>query len=97
MVEARFYFRASICGTIETLVLCSLFSPAEKKLHQETYGALNVFEYRGEDDLVVIQATAIRSVVALPPFGERVPGRPPRFFLAEKPSLGVVDTGIILE
>ena len=31
------------------------------------------------------------------PFGERVEGCPARFFLVEKFSLGLVDTGIILE
>ena len=31
------------------------------------------------------------------PFGERVEGRPARFFLVEEFSLGLVDTGIILE
>ena len=56
---------------------------------------LNVFDYGG--NLVVIRATDILSVVTMVPFGKRVQGRLPRFFLVEKFSLGVVDTGVLLE
>ena len=59
--------------------------------------ALNVFTYNGEDGLVVIRATTILSVVAMVPFGRQTQELPSRFFLIEKFSLGVVDTGIILE
>ena len=96
-MEVRFYFRATIAGSLETLVVCSLFSPADGRLNQETYSALNVFDYHGEESLVAICATTILSVMTMVPFGERVQGRPARFFLVEKFSLGVVDTGIILE
>ena len=94
IVEAMFYFCENIAGIRETLALCSIYSPADDRLSQETHGALNVFEYKGEDDLIIIRATSILSVVTMVPFGR---GYPPRFFLVEKFSLGVVDTGIILE
>jgi hypothetical protein len=97
IVEARFYFRANIAGTRETLVLCSLYSPGDKRLHGETHGALNVFEYKGEDALIVIQATTILAVVAMVPFGERIQGCPTRFFLVEKFALGVIDIGVIVD
>jgi hypothetical protein len=96
-VEARYYFRANIAGIRETLVLCSLFSPADERLLRESKGALIVCEYRGEDDLIVIRVTAVLSVVTMAPFRTPVPGRPPRFFLVEKFSLGVVDSGVVLE
>jgi hypothetical protein len=96
-MEVRFYFRATVGRAQESLAICSLYSPADERLHRETYGALNVFEYKGEDDLVVIRATSILSVVTMVPFGERTQGRPVRFFLVEKFSLGVVDTGVVLE
>lgn len=92
-----FYFRVAIAGTTETLILGSLYSPADEQLNQETHGALNVFKYNGEDGLVVIQATTVLSVVAMVPFGKQTQEHPPRFFLIEKFSLGVVDTGNILE
>ena len=97
IVEARFYFHADVSGTRETLVLCSLYSPADEQLNRTTHGALNVFEYKGEDALIIIQATAVLSVVTMVPFGERDQGHPARFFLVEKFSLGVVNTGIILD
>jgi hypothetical protein len=96
-VEARFFFQATVAGVRETLVLGSIYSLADEQLIQEYYGALNVFEYRGEDRLVVVRANAILSVVAMVPYPERVQRRYPRFFLAEKFALGVIDTGIILE
>ena len=96
-MEARYYFRANIAGIRETLVLCSLYSPADERLNRETYGALNIFEYEGESNLVIIRATTILSVVTMVPFGKQVQGRPAFFFLVEKFALGVVDTGIILE
>ena len=88
-----FYFRVAITGMTETLVLCSLYSPADEQLNQETHGALNVFEYNGEDGLIVIRATTVLSVVAMVPFGRQNQEHAPRFFLIEKFSLGVVDTG----
>ena len=96
-MEARFYFRATIAGIQETLALCSLYSPADGRLNQESYGAHNAFDYRGEESLVVIRATAILSVVAMVPFGEPVQGRHTRFSLVERFALGVVDTGFISE
>jgi len=96
-MEARFYLRATIAGSQETLALCSLYSPADEQLNRENYGALNVFSYEGVGKLVVIRVTSILSVVAMVPFGERVEGDLPRFFLAENPAVGVVDTGVIVE
>jgi len=98
-VEVRFYFRAIIGGSQEALALCSIFSPADEEIIRETYGALNVFEYYGEESLVVIRATSILSVVAMAPFHEhdQIPRPRPRFYLAEYFALGVVDTGVILE
>ena len=87
----------NIGGTRETLALCSLYSAADKRLSQETHSALNVFEYKDEDALMVIRASTILSVVAMVPFGKKIQGRPARFFSVEKFALSVVDTGITLE
>ena len=97
MLEAKLYFHAALVGSEETLVLSSLYSPADGGLHRHSHGALNVFEFRGDEALVVIRATDIRSVVTLAPFPEHNQRPHPRFFLVEKFSLGVVDTGVILE
>ena len=97
MLEAKFYFCTAIAGSEETLVLGSLYSPADGGLHRHSHGALNVFEYCGVEGLVVIRTTDIRSVVTLTPFPENIARPRPHFFLVEKFSLGVVDTGVILE
>ena len=97
MLEAKFYFRTAIAGSEETLILGSLYSPTDGGLHRHSHGALNVFKYREDEALVVIQAMDIHLVVTLAPFPEHNQRPHPRFFLVEKFSLGVVDTGVILE
>ena len=97
IIEVQFYFHAIVAGNQETLTLCSLYSLADEEIIRQTYGAFHVFEYYGEDNLVVVQATNILSVVAMAPFSEPTPRPRPRFYLAEYFALGVVDTGIILE
>jgi len=88
-VEAKFYFRATIAGVKETLVLGSLYSSVDETYNRDTHGALNVVEYYGEDALVVFRATDVLAVIAMIPFSEGVPGRAPWFFLIEKFALGV--------
>jgi len=60
-----------------------------------------VFDYHGEENLVVVRATSILSVVAMVPFAPpmvpSIQGDPARFFLVEKFALGVVDTGAVFE
>jgi len=90
-VEAQFYFRAIVNGIEEVLVLCSLYSLVDDLQRRYSNGALIVCSYQGEDQLVVIRAKSILSVVALVPFTQG--GRIGEFFLAEKFALGVVDTG----
>ena len=88
----QFYFQVDIQGKKETLALCSLYSPVEESLRQNSHNALNVCNYEGQGNLVVIRANSILSVVAMVPFGEQHGGIK-RFFLVEKFAMGVVDTG----
>jgi hypothetical protein len=90
-VEAWFYFQATVDAVEETLALCSLYSLADEDHREDTSGALNVCDYKGEGNLVVIRAKSILSVVGMMPFQEdRQRGR---FYLTEKFALGVIDTG----
>jgi hypothetical protein len=91
----QFYFRAAVRGVKETLALCSLYSPVDEARRKYSNGALNVCRYEGSQKLVVIRAKSIISAIALVPFkpDERVGG----FFLAEKPGLDVIHTGIIVD
>ena len=94
-VEVRFYFRAIVEGIEETLALGSLYSLADEYHRRCTHGALIVCKYEGEQDLVVIRAKSILSIVGMMPF-ENEDGGSCRFYLVEKPGLDVVDTGDII-
>lgn len=93
-MEVKFFFRVIVAGVPETVALGSMYSVANEHIRQDTHGALNVFDHRGEEGLVVIPVTSILSVIAMVPFGERAEGSFARFFLCEKFALGVIDTGI---
>ena len=49
--------------------------------------------YEGEQNLVVIQAKSILSVIGMMPFKEQ----DGKFYLVEKFGLGVVDTGDVID
>jgi hypothetical protein len=89
-VEAQFYFRTAINGIAETLALCSMYSLADERLSEYAHGALNIFNYEGERDLVVVRVDSILSVVAMVPFGGPTESR---FSLVEKFTFGVIHTG----
>jgi len=91
-VEIRFFFRATINGIKESLALCSLYSFSDEQRREYSHGALHVHDYRGEDELCVIRVKTILSIVGMMP----VPGTPD-FYLLEKFSLGVIDTGITVD
>ena len=88
-MEARFYFRAKIAGIIETLVLCSLYSYVDVDQNRHSCGALDVVEYYGTDNLIVIRATDVLSVVAMIPFRTYRPDHAPEYFIIEKFALGI--------
>ena len=91
-MEVRFYFQAIVKGIEESLALCSLYSLRDEDKEDYTHGALNVHSYEGENDLIVIRVKTILSIVGMMPF--KVTGD---FYLTEKFSLGVIDTGDIID
>ncbi|KAH8802337.1 hypothetical protein DL96DRAFT_1773948 [Flagelloscypha sp. PMI_526] len=69
MVKAlQYFFRYTIDGQAETLAMVSVFSPPDKDLLHQSSGSLWAAHYRGADDLRVIEAKSIQSVVAMIPF-----------------------------
>lgn len=92
-MEASFYFQAKVEGAEETLALCSIYSPVDHDLREYTHGALNVCNYKGEDNLIVIRVMSIISVIAMVLVRNQVEGLRHQYFLVEKFTLGVVDTG----
>lgn len=89
--EVQFYFQATVEGNRETLALCSLYSPADERRKEYSNGALIVCNYGGQNELVVIRAKNILSVVAMVPLDEEDEGSN-KFFLVENAALGVVHT-----
>ena len=85
----------------KTLALVSLFPRPDEDIHKYTCGVLTVCEYRGEgvedlqsenaQSLAVVEVASIKAVVGMIPFGTRVEGQNPKFFLAEKLGLDVYD------
>ena len=92
-METCFYFQAKVEGTKETLTLCSIYSLVDHDLREYTHGTLNICNYKGEDNLIVIRVTSIILVVAMVPVRNQVEGLCRQYFLVEKFALGVVDTG----
>lgn len=94
-VKVKFYFRATVAGTVENLALCSLYSLVDNQLRAYGNGALHVFDYKGEESLVVIRVDSILSAVAMVPF--KPDEWDNRFFLVEKCALGVIDSLVVLD
>jgi len=93
--EVKFFFRATVAGTQESLALGSLYSFVDEDLRAYSHSALNVFGYRGEECLVVIKVNSIISAVAMVPFEQDEGGC--RFYLIEKCALGVIDSEDMLD
>lgn len=89
--EVQFYFQAAVEGIREALALCSLYSPADERRKEYSNGALIVCNYGGQNELVVIRAKTILSVVAMVPLDEENEGSN-EFYLVENSALGVVHT-----
>jgi len=87
-MEVRFYFQAIVRGIEEPLALCSPYSLPDEHDREYSNGALNVHSCEGVGDLLVISAKTILSIVGMMPFQETG-----EFYLLEKFSLGVIDTG----
>jgi hypothetical protein len=65
--EIQYFFQAICNDETVTLALVSLYSPPDTNLLTESYGTLWSCKYQGHDDLVVVDAKAILSVVAMVP------------------------------
>lgn len=85
----QFFFQAAVEGIEETLVVCSLYSPADEHRLDYSNGALIACRYRGRSNLDVIRVKSILSVVAMVPLDEQNE-EDKYFYLVENSALGVV-------
>lgn len=101
--DVQYFFRADINGETRTLALISCFGEPDQHLVEESYGALGVFTYRGEDAFKVIDVKQIQAVVAMVPFHELgdvdetlkdgVLKKGSQYFLVEKLGLAMAHMG----
>ncbi|KAF9642967.1 hypothetical protein BDM02DRAFT_3104994 [Thelephora ganbajun] len=81
------------------VALISLYSAPDPALLETSSGTLLVCQYHGDNSLVLVEAQAIKSVVAMVPFMEKSEGSRPRchsgcFFVVEKPGLSLAELGM---
>ena len=91
-----FFYRASLGGDQwQPVALISLYSAPDPALLEISLGVLLVCQYHGDDSLILVEAQAIKSVVAMVPFMEKPEGgrHDGRFFVIEKPGLSLAELG----
>ena len=67
-----FFYRASLRGDQwQPVTLISLYSAPDPALLEISSGVLLMCQYHGDDSLILVEAQAIKSVVAMVPFMEK--------------------------
>ena len=98
--EVYFFYRISVAGDQwRPVALISLYSTPDPTLLETSSDTLLICRYCGDESLVLVEAQAIKSVVAMVPFMERPEGDRPRchggrFFVVEKPGLSLAELGM---
>ena len=98
--EVCFFYRIKIGeNQWQPVALISLYSAPDPTLLEESSGTLLVCRYHGDQSLALVEAQAVKSVVAMVPFMEKPGGGAPRchggrFFVVEKPGLSLAELGM---
>jgi hypothetical protein len=98
--EVHFFYRIHIEGDQwQPVALISLYSAPDPALLEISSGTLLVCQHHGDDALVLVDAQAVKSVVAMVPFMEQPGGgglrrHNGRFFVVEKPGLSLAELGM---
>ena len=98
--EVQFFYRIGIRrNQWQPVALASLYSTPDPALLNISSGTLLVCQYHGDDSLVLVEAQAIKSMIAMVPFMEKpADGNPRRhnnrFFVVEKPGLSLAELGM---
>ena len=83
--------------------MLSLYTPPNEELSRKSFGVVLSCMYQGQNNLLVVDAKCIRSVVALVPFPDTSPchtSNPPQngpFYVVEKMGMDVACMGGIME
>ena len=98
--EVQFFYRIGIGrNQWQPVALASLYSTPDPALLNISSGTLLVCQYHGDNSLVLVEAQAIKSVIAMVPFMEKPTDGSPRrhndrFFVVEKPGLSLAELGM---
>ena len=88
----QFYFRDKHAGIEHTYALISVWSEPNPRLLEESSQAVYACAYRGQDNLLVIEAKTIFAVVAMIPMQPAKGDYSPLFFLVDKPGLDTLSS-----
>lgn len=98
--EVYYFYRISLEGDLwQPVALISLYSTPDPDILETTSDILLVCRYQGDASLVLVEATAIKSLIAMVPFLEKAEGGRPRrhkgrFYLGEMPGLTLAELGM---
>ena len=96
--EILYYFQCRVKGFLSTLAVVSAYSPPVPDLLGRSHGTLISCKYFGDENLIVIEITCIKAVIAMiphsPPGMEREDGY---HYLVERPGLDITILGGIHE
>ena len=86
----QFYFQHKHAGIEHTYALVSVWSEPNPQLLEESSQAVYACAYRGQDNLLVIDAKTIFAVVAMVPMRPANGDHSALFFLIDKPGLATL-------
>ena len=98
--EVYFFYRIHLEeGEWRPVALISLYSTPDPDILETTSGVLVVCRYQGDDSLVLVEAQAIKSLIAMFPFLEKAEGgrarrHEGRFYVGEMPGLTLAELGM---
>lgn len=88
--EVQYFFCARLGENTFPLAMVSRYTPPDQEILKKSHGVVYLCSYTGKEDLVVISAKQILSVVAMIPLDHE---NPEKVFLVEKPGLDVAILG----
>lgn len=98
--EVLYYFQCRIKGSLSTLAVISIYSSPRPDLLIRSHGTFISCKYFGDHNLIVVDVTCIKAVVAMIPHsppGIDIDNKDQYYYLVERPGLDVTNLGGIHE
>lgn len=96
--EVLYYYQCRINGTLSTLAVISVYSSPLPELLSQSHGTFTLCKYLEDQNLIVINVTCIRAVVAMiphtpPGMVDMVGTEDKYYYLVKRPGLDVTYLG----